>query len=123
MGLRNISAKKITVPSRTIVFQVQLANMVPPIQTPKEQTLSENTENKKEDESCILDQLDLGEICTWSVEQQQAARKLLCDYSETFSKMIWTWENVIFQNITFNYQINSHSKKDTRGFHLIFLKK
>ena len=83
VGLRNISARKITVPSRTIVCQVQLANMVPPIQTPKEQA---PTENKKEDESCILEQLDLGEISTWSVEQQQAARKLLCDYSETFSK-------------------------------------
>ena len=53
------------------------------IQTSKEQP---PTENKLEDESCILDQLDLGEISTWSVEQQQAARKLLCDYSETFSK-------------------------------------
>ena len=63
-----------------------------PIQTPKEQTLSEN----KKDKSCILDQLDFGEISSWSVEQQQAARKLLCDYSETFSKMIWTWESVIF---------------------------
>ena len=39
-----------------------------------------------EDHSCILNQLDLGEINTWSEEQQQAARKLLCDYSETFSK-------------------------------------
>ena len=70
-------------PSRTIACQVQLANMVLPIQTPKEQP---STENKKEDESCILEQLDLGEISVWSVEQQQAARKLLCDYSETFSK-------------------------------------
>ena len=34
----------------------------------------------------LLEQLDLGEISTWSVKQQQAARKLLCDYSETFSK-------------------------------------
>ena len=40
----------------------------------------------KENNSWILDQLGLGEISTWSVEQQQAARKLLCDYSETFSK-------------------------------------
>ena len=78
VGLRNISARKITVPSRTTVCQVQLANMVPNIETPKEQTL---TENKEEDESCILDQLDLGEISTWSVEQQPAARKLLCEYS------------------------------------------
>ena len=53
-----------------------------PIQASKEQP---PTENKMEDESCILDQLDLGEISTWSEEQQQAARKL-CDYSETFSK-------------------------------------
>ena len=83
VGLRNISARKITLPSMTIVCQVQLANMAPNIQTPKEQTLSEN---KMEDESCILDQLDLGHISTWSLEQQQTARKLLCDYSETFSK-------------------------------------
>ena len=93
VGLRNISARKITVPSRTIVCQAHLAYMVLPIQTPKEQA---PTESKKEDDSCILDQLDLGEISTWSVEQQQAARKLLCDYSETFSKMIWIWENVMF---------------------------
>ena len=93
VGLRNVSARKITVTSRTIVCQTQLANMVPPIQTPKEHL---PTENKNEDESCIIDQLDLGEISTWSVEQQQAARKLLCDYSETFSKMIWIWLNVIF---------------------------
>ena len=83
VGLRNISARKITVPCRTIVCQIQLANTVPPIQTSKEQP---PTEIKKEDDSCILDQLDLGEINTWSEEQQQAARKLLCDYSETFSK-------------------------------------
>ena len=81
VGLRNISSRKITVPSR--ICQIQLATMVPPIQTSKEQP---PTEIKKEDESCILDQLDLGEINTWSVEQQHAARKLLCDYSETFSK-------------------------------------
>ena len=83
VGLRNISARKLTVPSRTIVCQIQLANMVPPIQTSKEQP---PTEVKREDDSCILDQLDLGEINTWSEEQQHAARKLLCDYSETFSK-------------------------------------
>ena len=83
IGLRNISARKITVPSGAIVCQIQLANMVPPIQTPKEQA---PTENKMEDDSCILDQLDLGEISTWSVELQQDAKKLLCDYSETFSK-------------------------------------
>ena len=44
------------------------------------------TEIKKEDDPCIPDQLDLGELNTWSEEQQYAARKLLCDYAETFSK-------------------------------------
>ena len=75
VGLRNVSAKQITVPSRTVVHQVQLTNMVPKLQTPTEQHPSEN----KEDNSLILDQLDLGEISTWSVNQQQAAKKLLCD--------------------------------------------
>ena len=42
VGLRNILSRKITVPARTIVYQIQLANMVPPIQNPKEQALSEN---------------------------------------------------------------------------------
>ena len=83
VGHRNISSRKITVPSRTIVCQIQLANMVPNLQAPKGQDL---LENKEDDDSCILDQLDLGDISTCSVEQQQAARKLLCDYSETFSK-------------------------------------
>ena len=83
VGLRNISARKITVLSKTIVCQIQLANMVPPIQTSKEQL---PTEIKKEDDPCILDQLDMREIITWSEEQQHAARKLLCDYSEMFSK-------------------------------------
>ena len=73
VGLRNVSAKQITIPSRTVVCQIQLANMVPKIQMPTGQDPSEN----KEDNSWILDQLDLGEISKWSVEQQQAARKLL----------------------------------------------
>ena len=89
VGLRNVLATKITVRSRTIVCQIRLANMVPNLHTPKGQDLSEN---KEEDDSCILDQLDLGEISTWSVEQQQAARKLLCDYVETFQKMTWIWK-------------------------------
>ena len=51
--------------------------------TSKEQAPSEM---KKEDDPCIPDQLDLGELSTWSEEQQYAARKLLCDYADTFSK-------------------------------------
>ena len=39
VGLRNISARKITVPSRTIVCQIQLANMVPPFRLQKNSPL------------------------------------------------------------------------------------
>ena len=56
-------------------------HMVLKLQTPTEQDPSEN----KEDNFLILGKLDLGKS-TQSVEQQQAAKKLLCDYSEFFSK-------------------------------------
>ena len=99
VGLRNVSEKQNTIPSRTVLCQIQLANMVPKVQTPKGQDPSEH---KKEDKSWILDQLDLGEISTWSVEQQQAAKKLLSDYSETFSKNVLDLGkcNILKHNIT-----------------------
>ena len=83
VGLRNVSAKQITIPSRAVVYQVQLANMVPKIQIPKEQG---TIEQKGEDNTWTLDQLDLGEIERWSGDQQQAAKNLLCEYSGIFSK-------------------------------------
>ena len=46
VGLRNVSAKQITIPSRAVVCQVQLANMVPKIQAPKRQ---DSTEQRGED--------------------------------------------------------------------------
>ena len=73
VGLRNVSAKQITVPSRALVCQVQLASMVAKIQTPKGQ---DPTEQRREDNTRILDQLDLGELESWSEEQQQAAEIL-----------------------------------------------
>ena len=65
VGLRNILAKQITIPSRTVVCQIWLANIIPKIQTPKGQDPSEQ---RLENNSCILDQLDLGELDTWSVD-------------------------------------------------------
>ena len=70
VSLRNVLAKQITIPSRTVVCQKQLANMVPKIQTQKGQDPSEQRGN---DNSWILEHLDLGELDTWSVDQQQAA--------------------------------------------------
>ena len=82
VGLRNVSAKQITIPSRAVVCQVQLAIMVPKLHSPKEQ---DTIEQKGEDNTWILDQLDLGEIERWSEDQQQAAKILLCEYSGLFS--------------------------------------
>ena len=84
VGLRNTSARKITVPSKTIIGQIQLANIIPPMNTATDKTPSEGHGGC----SCIPDHLDLGELSTWTEEQQHAARKLLCDYADTFSKMI-----------------------------------
>ena len=58
VGLRNVSAKQITIPSRAVVCQVQLANMVPKIQTPKRKDSTE----ERGDNTWILDQLDLGDL-------------------------------------------------------------
>ena len=44
VGLRNVLAKQITIPSRTVVCQIQLVNMVPEIQTSKVQDPSEQRE-------------------------------------------------------------------------------
>ena len=38
------------------------------------------------DDPCIPNHLDLGELSTWTKEQQYTAKKLLCDYADTFSK-------------------------------------
>ena len=57
VGLRNISARKITVPSKTILCQIQLANIIPPMNTATDQNPSEE---KQEDDPCIPNHLDLG---------------------------------------------------------------
>ena len=83
VGLRNVSTKQTTISSRAVVCQVQLANIIPKFQTPKGQ---DPIEQKGEDNTWILDQLDLGELERWSEDQQQAAKNLLCGYSGIFSK-------------------------------------
>ena len=85
VGLGNVLAKQITIPSRTVVCQVQLANMVPKFQTPKGQNPSEN---KKEDNSWILDQLDLGELRTCQWTSSKLLRNCYVIILKPFPKMI-----------------------------------
>ena len=61
----------------------KLANILPMIQTPRGQ---DSTEQSGEDNTWILDQLDLGELERWSGDRQQAAKNLLCEYSGFFFK-------------------------------------
>ena len=85
VGLRNISARKITVSSKTILCQIQLANIIPPMNTSIDPTPSEE---KKEDDPCIPNHLDLGELSTWTEEQQYAARNYYVIMLILFPKMI-----------------------------------
>ena len=83
VGRRNVSAKQITVSYREVVCEVQLANMAPKIQTPKGQG---PTEQRGEDNTWILDQLDLGELERWSGDQQQAAKIFYVNILTYFQK-------------------------------------
>ena len=44
-------------------------------------------EEEQVDDPCILEHLDLGELSTCTKEQQYAAKKLLCEYADAFSKI------------------------------------
>ena len=118
-GLRNVSAKQITITSRAVDCQVQLANMVPKIQTPKEQ---DTKEQKGEDNTWILDRLELGEIERWSGDLQQAAKNLLCEYSGIFSKndLDLAKCNIVKHDIKLPIGL---LKKDIEGFHFTFLRR
>ena len=85
VGLQNVLAKQISIPSRTVVCQIQLANMVPKIQTPKGH---DPLEQRGEAKSWICDHLDLGELDTWSVDQQQAAKNCYVTIMKHFPKII-----------------------------------
>ena len=83
MGLRNVSAKKITIAAKAVICLVQLADMVPKLCFSDHMSTEANQE---EDESWILVKLDIGGQHQWTEEQQQAAMDLLCKSADTFSK-------------------------------------
>ena len=70
VGLKNISAKAITIPSRVVVGKLQQARMVPDDKTSK----SKQGPTRRKGGSWILDQLNLEGLETWTGEQQQSAR-------------------------------------------------
>ena len=87
VSLRNISSKSITIPSRAVMGQLQKAKMVPKIQ--KVEASKEQDElgpNGGKEGTWVLDQLNLEGLNAWTADQQQAARDLLVDSADVFSK-------------------------------------
>ena len=65
VGLKNISAKAITIPSWTVVGKLQQARMVPDDKAPK----CKQGPNGEKGGSWILDQLNLEGLESWTREQ------------------------------------------------------
>ena len=84
VGLRNVSAKSITIPSRAVVGQLQQARMVPNDQASKLQDKQGPTRGKGG--SWVLDQLHLEGLDSLTPEQQQEAKNLLVESADVFSK-------------------------------------
>ena len=82
VGLKNISAKAITIPSRVVVGRLQQARMVPDDKSSK---LKQGPTGGKGD-FWILDQLNLEGLESWTGEQQQSAKDLLVDSADVFAK-------------------------------------
>ena len=82
LGLKNISARDITIPSRVVVVRLQQARMIPDDQSSK----SKQGPTGGKGGSWILDQLNLEGLNSWTGEQQQSARDLLVDSAEVFAK-------------------------------------
>ena len=83
MGLRKVSAKKITIPNETAICKVQLVSMVSKLCS-RGKMLTED--NQEKDGSWILEKLDLGRLQHYTEEQQQEAKDFLCKSADIFSK-------------------------------------
>ena len=80
VGLRNILAESITIPSRTVVGQLQQVKMVPrPLQSKINWVPIEGRRV-----TWVLDQLNLEGLNSWTSEQQQSAKNLLVEFADVF---------------------------------------
>ena len=77
IGLRNISSWSITVPSRVVVGQLPQATI---------QMVQASGKQNKQEGTWVLDQLSLEGLDAWMEDQQKAAKDLLVDSADVFSK-------------------------------------
>ena len=82
VGLKNISARAITIPSKVVVGRLQQARMIPDDQSSKPKQGPTGGKGG----SWILDQLNLEGLNSWTGEQQQSSRDLLVYSAEVFAK-------------------------------------
>ena len=82
VGVKNVSSRAVTIPSRVVVGRLQQARMVPDDQSSK----SKQDPTKGEGGSWLLDNLNLDRLNSWTREQQQSARDLLVDSADVFSE-------------------------------------
>ena len=95
-GIRNVSAKAVTIPAKTIIGEVSAANKIPDILLPKpgfserEQEQGSTNQNAaekdKDDGQWLLDELDLKGLDKWSDSQKKQAIDLLKKNSHIFAK-------------------------------------
>ena len=82
VGLKNISTRDITIPSRVVVGRLQQVRMIPDDQPSKPKQGPTGGKGN----SWILDQLNLEGMNSWTGEKQQSARDLLVDSADVFAK-------------------------------------
>ena len=82
IGIKNISARAIPIPSRVVVGRLQQARMIPDDQSSKCKQVPTGGKGG----SWILDQLNLEGLNSLTGERQQSARDLLVDSAEVFAK-------------------------------------
>ena len=79
---RNLSSRSITIPSQSVVGQLQQAT-IQKVQTSGKQNKQCST---GKEEAWVLDQLNLEGLDNWTEDQQRAAKELLIDAADVFSK-------------------------------------
>ena len=82
VGIKNVSTRAITIPSRVVVGKLQQARVVPDDLSSK----SKQDPTRGEGGSWVLDQLNLEGLNSWTGEQQQSARDLLVNSAESLPK-------------------------------------
>ena len=82
VGLRNLSSRSITIPSWSVVGQLQQAT-IQKVQTSGKQN---NKGPTGKEGAWVLDQLNLEGLDNWTEDQQRAAKELLIHSADVFSK-------------------------------------